>query len=148
MAVPSDLSQPSFTNILQSNIDDLRDLVACRICIRFMYEPFTTPCGHTFCYSCLRQWFDRDPAGYTRKTCPDCRAQVLHQPAPAYLVRPSQMAFRVEIVCANDALDPRHHPNLHQHGCSSAPRRDYRRPQETPARRSRTYREGQGQSRP
>ncbi|KAI4120087.1 MAG: hypothetical protein LQ345_000043 [Seirophora villosa] len=93
MAVPSGLSQPSFTNILQSNIDDLRDLVACRICIRFMYEPFTTPCGHTFCYSCLRQWFDRDPAGYTRKTCPDCRAQVLHQPAPAYLIRDITQTF-------------------------------------------------------
>ncbi|KAL9021656.1 MAG: hypothetical protein Q9185_001191 [Variospora sp. 1 TL-2023] len=93
MAAPLSLSQPSFTSMLQSNIDELRELVACRICIRLMYEPFTTQCGHTFCYSCLRQWFDRDPAVHTRKTCPDCRAQVLHQPAPAYLIREITQTF-------------------------------------------------------
>ena len=83
MAADASLPQPSLTSILQSNIDDLRNLVACRICIRPMYEPYTTQCGHTFCYSCLRQWFDRD---HSKKTCPDCRAHVVHQPAPAYLV--------------------------------------------------------------
>ncbi|KAL9605139.1 MAG: hypothetical protein Q9219_000073 [cf. Caloplaca sp. 3 TL-2023] len=55
-----------------------------------MYEPYTTQCGHTFCYSCLRQWFDRD---HTKKTCPDCRAHVVHQPAPAYLVREITQTF-------------------------------------------------------
>lgn len=87
MAADASPSQLSLTHILQSNIDDLRNLVACRICIRPMYEPYTTQCGHTFCYSCLRQWFDRD---HSKKTCPDCRAHVVHQPAPAYLVSRKQ----------------------------------------------------------
>lgn len=83
MAVNSGSSHQGLTNIFQKNIDDLRNLVACRICIRPMYEPYTTQCGHTFCYSCLRQWFDRD---HIKKTCPDCRAHVQNQPAPAFLV--------------------------------------------------------------
>ncbi len=68
---------------LETSLDDLRSLITCRICIRPLYEPYTIECGHTFCYSCLRQWFDRDR---TKKTCPDCRADVIRQPAPAYLV--------------------------------------------------------------
>lgn len=90
MAADTSLSQPALTHILQSNIDDLRNLVSCRICVRPMYEPYTTQCGHTFCYSCLRQWFDRD---HSKKTCPDCRAHVVNQPAPAYLVREITQTF-------------------------------------------------------
>ncbi|KAL8808347.1 MAG: hypothetical protein Q9182_000167 [Xanthomendoza sp. 2 TL-2023] len=90
MAVNSGSGHLDLTKILQNNVDDLRNLVACRICIRPMYEPYTTQCGHTFCYSCLRQWFDRD---HTKKTCPDCRAHVQHQPAPAYLVREMTQLF-------------------------------------------------------
>jgi hypothetical protein len=66
-----------------TELDDLRALVTCRVCIRPLYEPYTISCGHTFCYTCLRQWFDRDRA---QKTCPDCRSKVVQQPAPAYLV--------------------------------------------------------------
>ncbi|KAL9031858.1 MAG: hypothetical protein Q9196_000172 [Gyalolechia fulgens] len=35
-------------------------------------------------------WFDRD---HSKKTCPDCRAHVVHQPAPAYLVRDITQTF-------------------------------------------------------
>lgn len=66
-----------------TDLDDLRTLITCRVCIRPLYEPYTISCGHTFCYTCLRQWFDRDR---TQKTCPDCRSKVVQQPAPAYLV--------------------------------------------------------------
>ena len=38
-------------------IEEMRSLVACRICTRPMYEPYTTTCGHSYCYSCLVQWF-------------------------------------------------------------------------------------------
>jgi hypothetical protein len=68
---------------IETSLEDLRSLITCRICVRPLYEPYTIECGHTFCYSCLRQWFDRDR---TKKTCPDCRSDVIRQPAPAYLV--------------------------------------------------------------
>ena len=69
--------------ILENTVEDLRGLVSCRVCIRPMYEPYTISCGHTFCYSCLAQWFQNHKSN---KTCPDCRASVKQQPAPAYLV--------------------------------------------------------------
>ena len=64
-------------------IDELRHLITCQICARPMYEPYTILCGHTFCYSCLDTWFWNHKAN---KTCPECRACVRDQPAPAYLV--------------------------------------------------------------
>ncbi|KAJ5408709.1 hypothetical protein N7509_002592 [Penicillium cosmopolitanum] len=71
-------------NTLQGHVDDIRSQLQCGICIRPLYEPFTLACGHTFCYSCLDSWF---AGGKSKRTCPDCRAPVKTQPAPAYLVR-------------------------------------------------------------
>ncbi len=67
-------------------MDDIRDLVSCRVCIRPLYQPYTIECGHTFCYGCLVRWFDANNTNRSKKSCPDCRAVVNHQPAPAYLV--------------------------------------------------------------
>ncbi|KAJ6031269.1 hypothetical protein N7540_002001 [Penicillium herquei] len=80
----STIESSVLANTLQSHVDDIRGLLQCGICVRPLYEPFTLACGHTFCYSCLASWF---AAGRSKRTCPDCRAPVKTQPAPAYLVR-------------------------------------------------------------
>ncbi|GBF59803.1 RING finger protein [Trichophyton mentagrophytes] len=86
---------------LQRHIDDLRSHIYCGVCIKPLYEPYTLPCGHTFCYSCLVQWFKSQ--GHS-KTCPDCRAPVKATPAPAYLVRNIVHMFigRSELTDANE----------------------------------------------
>lgn len=66
--------------------DGLRSLATCKICFRMLYEPYTLGCGHTYCYSCLCQWFDNS-GKKGRKTCPDCRTAVTKPPAPAYALR-------------------------------------------------------------
>lgn len=76
-------SSEGLLRILENTVEDIRTLVTCRVCVRPMYEPYMISCGHTFCYSCLAQWFC---AHRHSKTCPDCRASVEHQPAPAYIV--------------------------------------------------------------
>lgn len=43
----------------------------CTLCLKLLYEPVTTPCGHTFCRPCFARSFD-----HTNK-CPMCRT-VLH----------------------------------------------------------------------
>ncbi|KAJ8271727.1 hypothetical protein COCON_G00105860 [Conger conger] len=39
----------------------------CSLCMRLFYEPVTTPCGHTFCKSCLERCLDHAPQ------CPLCK---------------------------------------------------------------------------
>lgn len=75
---------------LETSLDDIRTLITCRVCVRPLFEPYTIECGHTFCYGCLVRWFERDR---TKKSCPDCRADVLRPPAPAYLIRDMTQIF-------------------------------------------------------
>lgn len=96
----------------ETNLEDLRTLITCRVCIRPLYEPYTIACGHTFCYSCLRQWFDRDR---TQKTCPDCRTKVTKQPAPAYLVSTSNVNVFISLLIFY-FIGARHDTNLHHSG--------------------------------
>ncbi|CAL00672.1 hypothetical protein CBS63078_2372 [Aspergillus niger] len=89
---------------LQGHVDDIRSLLQCGVCIRPLYEPYTLACGHTFCYSCLTSWF---VGGRHNKTCPDCRAPVKAQPAPAYLVRAVVQMFtsRPELLDKGETTD-------------------------------------------
>ena len=105
---------------LETSLDDLRSLVTCRICVRPLYEPYTIECGHTFCYSCLRQWFDKDR---TKITCPDCRSDVIRQPAPAYLVGLVHLVFHVRLTSFSGARD---NSDISESGRTCACGRDHR----------------------
>ncbi|KZF24606.1 hypothetical protein L228DRAFT_281663 [Xylona heveae TC161] len=91
----------------RTSFDSLRSLVTCRVCVRLLYEPYMISCGHTFCYSCLCQWFVNNKA---RKTCPDCRSEVKHPPAPAFLVREMTEIFisRAELLPAGETVLEHH----------------------------------------
>ncbi|KAF2098506.1 hypothetical protein NA57DRAFT_75747 [Rhizodiscina lignyota] len=69
---------------LKADLGNVRSTLQCKICTRLLFEPYTTSCGHTYCYSCLCTWFLSTTG---RKTCPDCRAVILHSPAPAYIIK-------------------------------------------------------------
>lgn len=46
----------------------------CTVCLKLLYEPVTTPCGHSFCRSCLFQTMDRG------NRCPLCRTVLFVSP--------------------------------------------------------------------
>ncbi|KAL3513139.1 hypothetical protein ACH5RR_025856 [Cinchona calisaya] len=46
----------------------------CTLCLKLLYEPITTPCGHSFCRSCLFQSMDRS------NRCPLCRTVLFISP--------------------------------------------------------------------
>lgn len=46
----------------------------CTLCLKLLFEPVTTPCGHTFCKECLAQALDH------RNRCPMCRAVLFMSP--------------------------------------------------------------------
>ncbi|GMH31541.1 hypothetical protein Nepgr_033385 [Nepenthes gracilis] len=46
----------------------------CTLCLKLLYDPVTTPCGHSFCRSCLFQSMDRS------NKCPLCRTVLFITP--------------------------------------------------------------------
>ncbi|KAF8399530.1 hypothetical protein HHK36_015397 [Tetracentron sinense] len=46
----------------------------CTVCLKLLYEPITTPCGHSFCRSCLFQSMDHG------NKCPMCRTVLFVSP--------------------------------------------------------------------
>ena len=58
---------------LQLN-NNLKDEFKCAICQDFFVEANTLACGHTYCYSCIVEWFSRS------QRCPTCRAPCCSRP--------------------------------------------------------------------
>ncbi|KAJ6827828.1 LON peptidase N-terminal domain and RING finger protein 1 isoform X1 [Iris pallida] len=50
------------------------DDIECTLCLKLLYEPVTTPCGHSFCRSCLLQSMDHG------NKCPICRTVLFISP--------------------------------------------------------------------
>ncbi|TLD39229.1 hypothetical protein E2P81_ATG00216 [Venturia nashicola] len=68
---------------LKNEFETLRSLITCKICYGLLYEPYTTSCGHTYCYTCLCKSFKT----HAPQSCPECRTRLQESPAPAFLVR-------------------------------------------------------------
>jgi Lon protease-like protein len=63
------------------------DNFECSICVELLYEPYTGPCGHSFCRRCAGEARRRDPR------CPTCRAS--WRDAPANLPISSTLATAI-----------------------------------------------------
>ncbi|OAY31075.1 LON peptidase N-terminal domain and RING finger protein 1 isoform X2 [Manihot esculenta] len=87
----SGLQVDPFSNTLRASLQNLERLRAntlrrtlgkpersddfdCTLCLKLLYEPVTTPCGHCFCRSCLFQSMD------CRNRCPLCRTVLFISP--------------------------------------------------------------------
>ncbi|XP_042045528.1 LON peptidase N-terminal domain and RING finger protein 1-like, partial [Salvia splendens] len=63
------------TFVRRSHVNPQRtDDYDCTLCLKLLYEPITTPCGHSFCRSCLFQTMDRG------NRCPLCRTVLFISP--------------------------------------------------------------------
>lgn len=77
-------SRPQANPVKRRRVDEnsfavaLGDCFDCIICSKLLFEPVTTPCGHTFCRDCLGRGID------FADTCPMCRT-VLHLEDPSSL---------------------------------------------------------------
>lgn len=60
----------------QNNHNDskMTEELECVLCLKLLYEPVTTPCGHTFCRTCLFRALDHSQG------CPLCRSPVVLLP--------------------------------------------------------------------
>ncbi|KAF4637125.1 hypothetical protein G7Y89_g958 [Cudoniella acicularis] len=91
-------------SIFKADLTNIRNLVTCSICDQLLYEPWTLGCGHTYCYSCLCNWF---VPNRRKKTCPECRTRVKQMPAPAFLVKQLVEVFmkRGELMPSDESID-------------------------------------------
>ncbi|KAL2076211.1 hypothetical protein VTL71DRAFT_1154 [Oculimacula yallundae] len=69
MSPNCDKSDVLDTAVLEHLKESTRAELDCQVCYGLFLEPFTTPCGHTFCRSCLHRVLDHS------HLCPICRRQ-------------------------------------------------------------------------
>ncbi|KAF2435234.1 hypothetical protein EJ08DRAFT_656855 [Tothia fuscella] len=88
---------------LKTQFAELRKIVECKICYDPLYEPYTTSCGHTYCYLCFCKSFRHG----VPPACPECRTVLSTAPAPAFLVREMTHRFveRVELLPPGETKD-------------------------------------------
>ncbi|KAH8676870.1 hypothetical protein BGZ60DRAFT_429340 [Tricladium varicosporioides] len=91
-------------SVFKDDLTNIRNLVTCSICDQLLYEPWTLGCGHTYCYSCLCNWF---VPNRRKKTCPECRTRVKQMPAPSFLVKQLVEVFtkRSELMPGDETID-------------------------------------------
>ena len=53
-------------------VGDVDENLLCSICGAVLEDAVLTPCGHSFCNSCLRTWLDRPRVA----SCPQCRSSL------------------------------------------------------------------------
>ena len=88
---------------LEPDLDSMRQLITCKICQRFLSEPYGLACGHTYCYVCLDAWL----VAQRKRTCPDCRATIKQQPVPSFLIREMTrvFAYRAELLPDGETVE-------------------------------------------
>ncbi|EEB08460.1 ubiquitin-protein ligase E3 [Schizosaccharomyces japonicus yFS275] len=69
-------TKPTFEDVAGA----VRSSLTCPVCTETFFKPYTTHCGHTYCYRCLDAWIK------TSRTCPSCRQKLYLEPVPAYIV--------------------------------------------------------------
>jgi len=88
---------------LEPDLDSMRQLITCKICQRFLSEPYGLACGHTYCYVCLDAWL----VAQRKRTCPDCRSTIKQQPVPSFLIREMTrvFAYRAELLPDGETVE-------------------------------------------
>ncbi|RSL88347.1 hypothetical protein CDV31_016073 [Fusarium ambrosium] len=71
------------TSLVRKAQDATRAEMDCQICYALFYDPLTTPCGHTFCRSCLVRILDHS------RYCPICRRPMAINPVLSQNSSPS-----------------------------------------------------------
>ncbi|XP_053344377.1 E3 ubiquitin/ISG15 ligase TRIM25-like [Clarias gariepinus] len=56
-----------------------KDQYNCSVCLELMVQPVTIPCGHSYCMSCIKDYWTLD--NFSKSRCPQCRQEFSTTPA-------------------------------------------------------------------
>lgn len=56
------------------------DQFTCSICLEVFNKPVTTPCGHSFCQTCISSYWDGNKRSAKMYQCPLCKESFLKRP--------------------------------------------------------------------
>ncbi|XP_051727972.1 tripartite motif-containing protein 16-like protein [Ctenopharyngodon idella] len=69
-----------YSEMAEAKISVARDQFSCSVCLDLLKDPVTIPCGHSYCMSCITDYWNQDDQ--TRVySCPQCRQTFTQRPA-------------------------------------------------------------------
>lgn len=89
---------------LERLVNEIDDEFLCSICTMVLENPMQSPCEHTFCNDCIKEWLS------VQATCPVDACELTFneiKPTPRYF---RNMLAKVQIKCTFGKLHPIHHP--------------------------------------
>ncbi|XP_051569496.1 E3 ubiquitin/ISG15 ligase TRIM25-like [Myxocyprinus asiaticus] len=79
----------------EARISVAQDQFYCPVCLDQLKDPVTIPCGHSYCMSCITDyWNQDDPTGVYR--CPQCRRTFFPRPDLGKNVMLAEMVEKVK----------------------------------------------------
>ncbi|XP_023252480.1 tripartite motif-containing protein 16-like [Seriola lalandi dorsalis] len=69
-----------------------QESISCSVCLDLLKDPVTIPCGHSYCISCIKSFWNRNDEKKIY-SCPQCRQTFRPRPV---LVKNTMLAFLVE----------------------------------------------------
>uniref|UniRef100_A0A8C6WM69 Nuclear factor 7, brain n=1 Tax=Neogobius melanostomus TaxID=47308 RepID=A0A8C6WM69_9GOBI len=87
-----------------SPVGFLEDFLTCPVCLDTFKEPVSLGCNHSFCSSCLQNYWDKN----NTKTCPVCRRKFKDIPPVNFALKQLRLSLKKEQTEAEEGVCSKH----------------------------------------